>query len=1022
MLHAALLRATLTAALTAPGWTQTLVHDLNVFSSGSAPPGSFPFSGTDQNGLAYFSASREPTGAEPWRTDGTVAGTLPLGDLNPGKPDSVAQHYTALPSGRVLFVATDVAHGRELWVTDGTEAGTSLVLDIRPGPDSSDPRGLTALGGEVFFLANDGVVGRELWKSDGTPGGTELVADVVPGVVGATNNVVSVAAAGGKLFFGVYSAPNWQLWKSDGTASGTVFLAVISDHFFGFPVEMTPLGNLLVFVSDHSTIGSEPYVSDGTPAGTTVLKNIAPGPEPSNPRYLLRVGNHVYFSAGTAALGHELYRTDGTVAGTVLVKDVAPGVFGSSPRPMAADVTGTRVFFSANTPDLGIEPWISDGTDAGTVLVADIRPGAASSNAFGTVLIGNELILAADDGSSGRELWSTDGTAAGTQLVADIQPGPGASQVGTLTGVGGLVVLSADDGVHGAEPWVSDGTAVGTVLLRDVAHPQSSDSSYPTQLTRFEDRLVFVAGGGIATGRELWSSDGTAAGTAIVQDLYPGPGSSDPSHVSAIGGLLWMAARDGPVGREPFVSDGTPQGAVLLQDIFPGSFSSDPGPFRPLGAEVLFAATAPLLGRELWKSDGTPEGTTLLSDLAIGSPGSAPDHLHRHFGLVYFSADDGATGRELYTTDGTAAGTAAVIDLQPGPGSGLVDPQLTSFAGAVYLRADDGVSGAELWRTSGTAAGTLAVADIRPGPESSDPGDFAVLGGLLVFTADDGVNGRQLWSHDGTPGGTQLVRLLPGEPRSPLFVQGAEAYLWVDSPGGDELWRTDGTAAGTQPAGLFDPSGSGQFQPAFATPGSGGVLVLQASDGLGGAEPWAIGGSPAGPALLAEIAPGPGGSSPADFERVGDRLYFRADDGTTGSELHAVALADIPEYLAEPLGTGCPGTGGLVPTIAAGGAPVVGAPFTVELAQALPASPALLLVSLGSGHLDAGGGCTLHVAPGFAALALATDAGGQASAGFVPAPGQVGLYAVFQYVAVDPGGAFSGLLSATGALEVVVGP
>lgn len=49
------------------------------------------------------------------------------------------------------------------------------------------------------------------------------------------------------------------------------------------------------------------------------------------PTYVLTIGNTVFFSAIDPALGRELWKTDGTVAGTVLVKDIASGTSGSSP-------------------------------------------------------------------------------------------------------------------------------------------------------------------------------------------------------------------------------------------------------------------------------------------------------------------------------------------------------------------------------------------------------------------------------------------------------------------------------------------------------------------------------------------------------------------------------------------------------------------------------------------------------------------------------------------------------------------
>src|SRR5687768_9610511 len=78
----------------------------------------------------------------------------------------------------------------------------------------------------------------------------------------------------------------------------------------------------------------------------------------------VRLGNAWYFAARTVAHGMELWRTDGTTAGTALVKDVRPGPQDGNPV-LLANCNG-RLFFGADDGVHGPEPWTSDGTTAGT--------------------------------------------------------------------------------------------------------------------------------------------------------------------------------------------------------------------------------------------------------------------------------------------------------------------------------------------------------------------------------------------------------------------------------------------------------------------------------------------------------------------------------------------------------------------------------------------------------------------------------------------------------------------------------
>jgi len=204
--------------------------------------------------------------------------------------------------------------------------------------------------------------------------------------------------------------------------------------------------------------------------------------------------------------------------------DIFPGQASSGPTFLAA--VGGGLLFAAEDGLSGVELWRTDGTEAGTFFVAD-------------------------DGESGWELWVSDGTAEGTRRVADLWPGPAASDPTEIVAIGDRVFFIANDGVHGRELWVSGGED-GTKLVNDLN--RGPGSSVPvrrlgSRMIALGEKLYFGATDG-GRGVELWRSDGTAAGTRLVQDINPGPGSSTPENFTVAGPCLYFSATDGEHGFE----------------------------------------------------------------------------------------------------------------------------------------------------------------------------------------------------------------------------------------------------------------------------------------------------------------------------------------------------------------------------------------------------------------------------------------------------------------------------------------
>jgi ELWxxDGT repeat protein len=435
-------------------------------------------------------------------------------------------------------------------IAEELEEDAYLVKDINPGLDGSGPGSLTEFNGQLFFGAVDGTPGAGLWKSDGTEDGTVMVKDLWPEWL--TMGLGQLTEVNSQLFFVAGYEWGSGLWKSDGTEAGTVLVKDLQPSGFFYSLGgLTEVNGLLLFGAKDSfgaaeSHGDELWKSDGTEAGTVLVKDIYEGSESSLdwPYELTAVNGTLFFPADDGTHGAELWKSDGTEAGTVMVKDI--NTSGSSDPSGLTNVNGS-LFFSADDGANGYELWTSDGTEAGTVLVEDIYPGSGGSWPDGLTEVNGQLFFGGHDGTNGYELWKIDGSAAGTFLVKDINPGPGDSWPGSLAEVNGQLFLGADNGTDGWELWTSDGTAGGTSMVRDI-NPGSGNSS-ADWLTEVNGQVFFSADDG-THGKELWKSDGTGAGTLLAQDINPGSGGSSPQGLSEVSGRLFFSADDGIYGRE----------------------------------------------------------------------------------------------------------------------------------------------------------------------------------------------------------------------------------------------------------------------------------------------------------------------------------------------------------------------------------------------------------------------------------------------------------------------------------------
>lgn len=416
-----------------------------------------------------------------------------------------------------------------------------------------------------------------------------LFKDIWSGI--NSSNPYEITPWNGNFYFRAQDGSGTNLWKSDGTTTGT---AILPSGGASSPYNFLPGQNYLFFVAGFWTSGYELYRTDGTAAGTMLLKDIEPGMNSSSPSNMLDVNGTLFFSATSSGSGNELWKSDGTAAGTVLVKDIRTGTASSSIGHVGS--LGNLFLFTANDGVNGNALWKSDGTAAGTVLVKSFGVVFQSD----IITSGGVAYFTVDVAGVGTELWKTDGTTAGTVMVKDIFVGANSSYPGNLTDMNGFLYFSASDGSIGSELWKTDGTAAGTVLVKDIA-PGSTTSAchYFTNV----NGTLFLVAYTPATGDELWKSDGTTGGTVLVKDIVPGTGHPFLGFIpqfKSCNNKLYFTADDGSTGRELWVSDGTTAGTVLTGEINAGTGNGNITYLTDFSGHLFFAAADAPLGNELW--------------------------------------------------------------------------------------------------------------------------------------------------------------------------------------------------------------------------------------------------------------------------------------------------------------------------------------------------------------------------------------------------------------------------------------
>ncbi|OJV53785.1 MAG: hypothetical protein BGO31_02705 [Bacteroidetes bacterium 43-16] len=359
------------------------------------------------------------------------------------------------------------------------------------------------------------------------------------------------------------------------------------DYYGSNPHSFVELNGKLYFIATEQQSGYEIWHTDGV--NTEMMIDLAPGYDglASN---IYKLGDNIVFTARVTATGPgsiiqdtlagvELYVSDGTVAGTRLLRDIFPGLnqYGNPNESNIdlehglLDTQANKLYFTAMDflGNYGI--WVTDGTDTGTYC---IRPGLQSSYGYVSTtyllgITGNKLYYVYQNASGQQELHVLDVASHSFHFLKNVD----VLNNECIVKNGKLFFIHSAGPAANKEFWVSDGTAGGTLKLSDTIIP------YLLTTTEYNGKYFFCANvpaanfNQVSLSSRMAYTDGTTGGTGFFENLFMGINVNEP--IPVYNNRLYFCGADTSIigGFVPldiyahfglFESDGTTGGTTLL--------------------------------------------------------------------------------------------------------------------------------------------------------------------------------------------------------------------------------------------------------------------------------------------------------------------------------------------------------------------------------------------------------------------------------------------------------------------------
>lgn len=310
---------------------------------------------------------------------------------------------------------------------------------------------------------------------------------------------------------------------------------------------------------------------------------------PNGSKNFVYVNGSLYFSESD-----KLYKATPTSAATI-VKSTGETIL------RMYETKFNDNFFFITQDGSGEKLWRTDGTEANTVQVL-----SGTTTIVPLLLYDSQLFLEINSTITGTELWKMN-SAFNVSLLKDINPGVAKGFTGDLIVHNNLLYFFANDGSE-INLWKSDGTTAGTIISADIDDTEVHDATEFQELTSYNGELYFTRnhvnhewGDRLA---ELWKSDGTTAGTAVLTIFpYGNHVYNKLTQFTVFKGRLYFFHTIGdPRYVWLSVTDGTVAGTQHLENI---TIDGDPHALINTGLYLLYYADSQGYTLPLEKYDGS---------------------------------------------------------------------------------------------------------------------------------------------------------------------------------------------------------------------------------------------------------------------------------------------------------------------------------------------------------------------------------------------------------------------------------